>query len=191
MGANVVMAGVLLLICMFPGLHPPHCGSELTVEEFVKNYNSMARFHGDREERLQTDGTFGSAIYPDSTVVHVGGESEDLVLRFEETDGILTKVSFEREFSRYYSGPTPDGEGKQAILFTTMAYAWAGCGPVEAYRSQKVLEEFTQWKEGTLTREILGFELTYTVTPLGETLDDNGAFWNNNWHVEFEFVPNP
>ena len=189
-GANVVVSGVLVLVCLVPGFHPPCRGSELTVEEFVKNYNTMARFYGDREFRLQPDGTFENVIYPDSTVVHVGGESEDLVLRFEEADGILTKVSFERDITRFYSGGHPDSEGKNAILFTTMASAWADCGPLEAYRSQEALEEFAQWDEGTLNREIFGCELTYTVTRLEDTLYEGGTFWENNWHVEFEFIPN-
>lgn len=190
-GANVVIVGVLVLIGLFPGLHPPHRGSELTVEEFVKNYNSMARFHGYGGKALQIDGTYGEESASGTVVVNLGGDSEDLVLRFEETDGILTKVSFERNISSFFSTGSVDGRGKSAITFTTMAYAWADCGPAAAYRSNEILEEFTQWEEGTLNREILGCELTYTVTPLGESLDDSGSFWNNNWHVEFEFVPNP
>ena len=84
-----------------------------------------------------------------------------------------------------------DGGGKQAILFTTMAYAWADNGPGKASRSLKTVEEFSQLDEGTRKRNVLGCELTYTITPLGETLDDSGNFWRDNWHVEFEFVPNP
>ena len=118
-------------------------------------------------------------------------DNEDLVLQFEETDGVLTKVSFERDISSFFTGASVDGEGKRALLLSTMAYAWADCGPMKAYRSQKALEEFARWEEGTLSREILGCELVYTITPLEETLDNSGSFWNDNWHVKFEFVPNP
>jgi len=189
-GAYAVSILISVLISLFPGLHPPHRGSELTVDEFVKNYNSMARFHWGEEIELQTDGTFGVKTPPGTVVIDLD-ESEDLVLQFEESDGVLTKVSFERDLSSWYRAGSVDAEGKRAILITAMAYAWADTGPVKASRSLKALDEFSQWTEGTLNREILGCELTYTITPKGETLDDSGNFWRDNWHVKFEFVPNP
>ncbi len=188
--AAVLFVG--MVIAVFPGYHPPNRGSQLTVEEFVENCNDMARFHWGEELELQTDGTFG--IPSDNpaigTVVIDFDESEDLALRFEETDGVLTKVSFERDISRWYYSGSVDAEGKRAIQIITMAYAWADVGPVKANRSQDVLKEFAQWKEGTLTREILGCELTYTVEPMDPTVDKNGNTLNN-WHVRFEFVPDP
>lgn len=180
---------VASVIAVFPGYYPPCRGSELTVEEFVENCNDMARFHWGEVIELQTDGTFGVKT-PSGTVVIDLDESEDLVLRFEESDGVLTKVSFERDMSSWYRAGSVDAEGKRAILITAMAYAWADTGPVKASRSLKALNEFSQWTEGTLNREILGCELTYTITPKGETLDDSGSFWRDNWHVEFEFIPN-
>ena len=191
--AYAVVIFVASVIAVFPGYYPPCRGSELTVEQFVKNYNAMAKFHGYGGEELQIDGTFG--IKPDepspgTVVVDLSGDSEELVLHFEETDGVLTKVSFERDISSWFKGGAVDGGGKQVILFTTMAYAWADSGPGKASRSLKTIEEFSQLDEGTLSREILGCELTYTITPLGETLDDSGSFWRDNWHVEFEFIPN-
>ena len=178
-------------IALFPGYYPPNRGSELTVEEFVENYNAMAKFHGYNGDALQTDGTFG--IQPDApavgTIVIDMDESDELVLRFEETDGVLTKVSFERDISRWYHTGTLDAEGKRAILITTMAYAWADTGPIKAGRSKEILQEFSEWTEGTLTREILGCELAYTITPLDVTVDNNGNTRRDNWHVKFEFVP--
>lgn len=191
-GAYALVLFSAVLAAIFPGLYPPNRGAQLTVEEFVENYNDLARLHGYSGDRLQPDGTFGVQPEPSAgTIVVDFSDGEDLVLCFAETDGVLTGVSFNREFSRNYSGPAPDREGKRAILLTAMAYAWADCGPMEAYRSQKALEEFAQWDEGTLTREILGCSLTYSVTPLGEALDESGAWWNNDWRVEFEFLPNP
>lgn len=189
-GAYAVSILVSVLIAMLPGFRPPNRGSELTVEEFVENCNDMARFHWGEVIELQTDGTFGVKTISGTVVIDLD-ESEDFVLQFEETDGVLTKVSFQRDMSSWYRAGSVDAEGKRAILITTMAYAWADCGPVAAYRSQEELEEFSQWTEGTLNREILGCELTYTIVPMGNTLDDSGNFWRDNWHVEFEFVPNP
>lgn len=191
--AYVLIIVVSGAVAALPGYHPPHRGSQLTVEQFVKNYNTMARFHGYDGDALQADGTFG--VRPDApaygTVVIDLDESEDLVLCFEETDGVLTKVSFERDISSWFQTGSVDSEGKQAIQLITMAYAWADCGPGKASRSLKQTQEFLRLDEGTLSREILGCELTYTVTRLDETLDDGGNFLRDNWHVEFEFVPNP
>lgn len=189
-GAYAASILIAILIAMLPGFRPPHRGSELTVEQFVKNYNTMARFHGYDGDELQIDGTYGAGT-PSGTVVIDLDESEDLVLHFEETDGVLTKVSFERDISSWYQGGAVDGGGKRAILLTAMAYAWSDCGPGKAYRSQKVLEEFAQLDEGTLSKEILGCELTYTITPMEDTMNAAGTFWNQNWHAAFEFVPNP
>ncbi len=190
-GAYAVSILISVLIAMLPGFRPPCRGSQLTVEQFVKNYNVLARFKGYDGDELQVDGTFGVKTgYGSGTVVIDLDESEDLVLDFEETDGVLTKVSFERELSSWYRTGTVDAEGKRAILLTAMAYAWADCGPGQAYRSQKILEEFTQLSQGSLTRDILDWQLTYTITHQGETLDDSGLSLDN-WHVEFEFVPNP
>ena len=193
-GACAALIFLLVAVGMFPGLHPPHRGSQLTVEEFVDNYNTMARFHGYTGDELQMDGTFGvppewPASELDSITIDL---EEDPVLRFEETDGILTKVSLKQDLSFWYPAGTVVGsEGKREILLTVMAYAWADCSPGQAYRSQKVLEEFTQLDEGRLTREILGCELTYSITHQEETQDENGDFLRDNWRVEFEFIPNP
>ena len=194
-GAYAALIFVLVAVGLFPGFHPPHRGSQLTVEEFVKNYNSMARFHGYTGDELQMDGTFGiPPEWPASELDAITIDlEEDLVLRFEETDGVLTKVSFERDlsyWSYWYHAGSVDSEGKRAVVLTAMAYAWADCGPGQAYRSQELLEEFAQWEEGTLDKEILGCRLTYTVAPMGVTVDDDGDTLHN-WHVEFEFVPNP
>ena len=192
--AYAVVIFVASVIAVFPGYYPPHRGSQLTVEEFVKNYNAMAKFHGYEGDNLQIDGTFGvrpDEPAPGTVVIDLGNDSEELILRFEETEGMLTKVSFERNISSFFSTGTVDGGGKSAILFTTMAYAWADCGPGKASRSLKTVEDFTQLNEGSISREILSCQLTYTITPLGEGLDESSTFWNNNWHVEFEFIPNP
>ena len=188
-GGYVVLLLITVGVGMFPGLHPPQRGSQLTVEEFVDNYNAMARFRWGEVIELQTDGTFGVKT-PSNTVVIDLDESEDLVLQFEESDGVLTKVSFERDISSWYTGSSVDSEGKRALLLSTMAYGWADCGPGKAYRSQKELEEFTRWGQGTLSREILGCQLTYTITPREDLREESEDDWYKHWHVEFEFVPN-
>lgn len=187
--AYAVVIFAASVIAIFPGYYPPCRGSELTVDEFVKNYNTMARFHGYDGDELQTDGTFENVIYPDSTVVHVGGESEDLVLRLEETDGILTKVSFERDITRFYSGPDPDAEGQRAVLLSAMSYAWADCSMSEARRSQEILEQFTGWHEGHVEENFLNCRLTYTVERGEDTLHEGGAFWEEHYTACFELVP--
>ena len=162
---------------------PVNRGDDLTVEEFVENYNKLERFYyGATTETLQTDGTFR-----EDPVIYVVDlyDSDPLVLQFTEKDGVLTGVSFERDISNYYAGPAPDSEGKQAIQLSAMAFAWADSSTCAAIRSAKVLDRFIAHQEGAMEVELFGCRLTYTITDLGETLDDSGMFWRYNYHTAF------
>lgn len=191
LAAALVLFGLLALSSLVPAM-PVNRGSDLTVAEFVENYNELADFHGIYNDgTLQTDGTFLQNGHSASTGVvsstptgNVISE-EPLVLEWITDGDTLTGISFERQEMSIFSGPTPDPEGKQAIQLSAMALTWADTGLFSALDSGDILDEFTSHREGTLERDLLGYHLTYTVTPEEDTLHESGSFWQNNYHVSF------
>lgn len=145
----VLAATAAFTFCLmqFPSM-PVHRG-ELTVEEFVDNYNELARFYGD-DAQLQPDGT---------------DRNSPLVLNIETMDGIVTGVSYDRQFSSSLPGSYADLDGKEAILLSAMALAWADSSYFESHKSEnkEVLERFSEFSEGSLERSLLGWHLTYTI----------------------------
>lgn len=187
---NAVGIFLAVVIAAIPAFCPVNRGGELTVDEFVENYNAFARYYGYEGAKLQTDGTYGyrTNTTEGEVVVDALG-TEALVLHFEETDDVLTGVSFERKITQFFSGPDPDAKGQQAVLLSAMSYAWADCSISDARRSQEILEQFTGWHEGHVEENFLNCRLTYTVERGEDTRHEGGAFWEENYTARFELVP--
>lgn len=94
-----LMVGGHLLASM-----PPHQGPEITVEQFVDNYNRYMEFShgkGNLTYWLTDDGTFEEIPRDSSTyVVHIFGDSPvpQSSFRFTEEGGVLTQVTLVRSY---------------------------------------------------------------------------------------------
>ena len=164
-----------------PGM-PANRGDELTVEEFVENYNQLERFYYDTAaETLQTDGTFlRKESVPGQVVSYWNGEDGDtpLVLQFTEEEGVLTEVSFTRRESTFSIGTS-----QRALKLSAMAFAWADSGAFAAVRSERVLDRLLKLRDGTMEEELFGCRLTYTVTGTGTLTNDLGQVWGETYEV--------
>lgn len=147
--AAILAAGVMVVL---HAQMPIHRGV-LTVEEFVDNYNDLARFYGDDVE-LRLDGTLDGA-----------DRSGPTALSIETADGIVTGVSYEHELVSCLPGTYADDGGKTAITLSAMALIWADSGIAQARSPDNVavLERFADFSEGTLEWSLLGYHLTYTI----------------------------
>lgn len=188
---SLILFGLLAFSSLVPAM-PVNRGNDLTVAEFVENYNELADFHGIYNDgTLQTDGTFlqndksaSTGVVSSTSTGNVISE-EPLALQWITDGNTLTGIAFERQEMLIFSGPVPDSEGKQAIQLSTMALVWADAGLFAALDTTDILDEFASHREGTLEREVLGYHLTYTVTPEEDTLHESSSFWQNNYHVSF------
>jgi len=181
--ATVALFLIMLWAALVPTM-PKHRGDDLTVAEFVENYNKLARFHDVDDEVLGTDGVY-RANNGTVTIYIEDSDSGELELQFEESDGVLQAVSYERECSRLYYGSATDSEGKQAIQLTVMSLAWADSNMIKTRRSVDVLNEFIAHQEGTLEREILGWRLTYEIVDLEDAPDESETFRRDKYQVSF------
>lgn len=182
--AATVLAVLLGVAAAFvPYLPYANRGADLTAEAFVENYNQLAKFHG-AGMHLEDLGGGKAAVEEEN------GERV-LVLELTEEDGVLTEIAYQREYTVFYWGSSPDAEGKQTLLLSFMAYAWADTGLGKALPSQKELEPFTALQDGTLKAEILGCELTYTITPRGEKPAEGGAWMEETYAASFSMCRVP
>ncbi|MGM9606960.1 MAG: MerR family transcriptional regulator [Oscillospiraceae bacterium] len=161
--AVLALVGAFLLLGMTAEL-PDNRGGDLTVMQFVENYNQLSA--------RQNKGLNAQTLLPDGTLVRMNGRGElvadgDVRLVIEQQDGAVTALSYSRT-DAVPSAYRPDGAGKQVMRIAFRAFAWADAGPIAALRSLPVLEELSGHREGTLDREVLGYRLTYIITPLGQ-----------------------
>ena len=92
---GAALLGLLVTAVQWSSL-PPHRG-ELTRQEFVGNYNALARFHelDTAGGRLTTNGSWG--VIPDHEI-HIPSHWEYPAVTFTERDGYLVGVEFLQEF---------------------------------------------------------------------------------------------
>ena len=159
---------------------PLHRGS-VSRAEFVENYNQAAAFYDASTQTLLEDGTLQNPYDLDGAL---GGP---LVLRLTEEDGVLTEVSWSREFSTPYYGFSVDSRDKEAALFSLIAMAWPEGSLFDAFgsNSQGLIEALGEHEEGTLEGDLLGCHLTYTITTLGEESMLDGNFVGRRFAVSF------
>ncbi len=155
-----LMVGGHLLVSM-----PPHRGPEITVEQFVDNYNRYMEFSYGRENltyQLTANGTFEEIPRDNNAyVVHILGESPvpQPSFRFTEEGGVLTQVTLVRS---YDSGGPITGEQTYAvglpyeeIAVAARCFLWKSLGndgAAELY--QELLEQ-----EGNLRWQRNGFTI--------------------------------
>ena len=158
--AILALLGAVFLVSMAPNM-PDNRGEELTQAQFIANYNQLSA--------RQNKGLNACTLLPDGTLVRVNGlgepvTDEDVQLVIEQSGGVVTAVSYSR---MDVTPPAfcPDGEGKQVLRLAFRAWAWADADLFSALGSLPALEELMDHREGTLEREILGYRLTYRITP--------------------------
>jgi len=184
--AGILVAGFALGVnaALVPSM-PKHRGPELTVDQFVENYNQLVKYYGIESQPLLTDGSFQERENSPNTIVIDLNENDPVVLQFTEENGILTKIFFERDIFTPFYGIYFDPAGQEAIMVSTMAYSWANAGLWEARGSADLLDELTSHKDGVWQENLFGTRICYTVTPLGESLDEDGAFSGESFKSSF------
>lgn len=70
-------------------------------------------------------------------------------------------------------------------MVSTMAYSWANAGLWEARGTVELLDELTSHSNGVWQEDLFGTRISYTVTPLGESLDEGGGFSGENYETSF------
>lgn len=142
-----IAAEIAVLVAYFPlttyPMLPPNRG-ELTVDEFVENYNYIAeRFDVDGLE-LQNDGSFTSAPLPeeDGIVVHVniGGATSPARMTFTTDDaGNLVRVDILQEDMLIYHTVT-GSHCRRAAWLSTLALTWADANPFSLLSSGSTVD---------------------------------------------------
>ena len=171
LGANALLVVATILAILSPAM-PKHRG-DLTVEQFVENYNQLARFHyGYDVNRLELDGSFSEPpTYTDGTVIirieesSTLPEAEPLRLEFTEENGILTGVSFTRKMP-YYIMYTGNYNCTVAIQISSMAFSWGDISIPEMIFTEKKLEPFLQSQVGELSESFWGCNFEYSLEPI-------------------------
>lgn len=168
--AAALACALLVLTAALTPAMPVHRGSDLTVEEFVENYNQLAEFYGVYTRPLQTDGTFREGEASSDSVMYDWEDTADvepLVLQFTVENGVLTEISYERTYPGLISS---DSAGKRAIQLSAMAFAWADGGMVESLCSTGTIDRFMAHTNGTLEENLLGCRMIYTITRQRENI---------------------
>ena len=175
------------LLAIVPAL-PIHQGAELTVADFVENYNALAKFHGTYNYELLTDGTFrtdGDTYAYESAsdlIYHLMDQNlPPLTLQIDENAGYITDISYTRELPENKYFMWADSDGLLAIQLAFKSRAWAEADLKDAYASEDALKAFlTEIQHlrnfgsdnplpgGSAEAVILGYHLTYSVIPHGE-----------------------
>lgn len=162
---------------------PPNRG-ELTVDEFVENYNYMNdRFdlHG---RTLHPDGSFtldgtGSVLGDAYTVDLTLLMGDPIELEFEVKDGALVGVSY----SRTVTNADFLEEDKAVVRLVYMAFAGAEQGYFGMRNGVSMVEDyFLTMLQGELERDYYDYRITYAITETTQLTDGSARL------VEFSMV---
>ena len=188
--AEAAHSAVLFIFAILIPMMPLNRG-DLTVEEFVENYNRQARYMGADDLILQTDGTcVGKYETGYGTVVIDLDNNDDLEFTFSEENGILTEVAYTREMFNPF-GRYADSEGKAAILLAIMSFAWADAPLWAPAGAQNWADELSGFTEGTLDQDIYDCRMVYTAEETGERLDSAGTFLGEEYTFTFRLYRLP
>ena len=187
--AEIARAAVLIIfVALIPMM--PHNRGDLTVEEFVENYNRQAGYMGADDLILQTDGTFVGKYNTGYGVIDLEG-NKNLKFTFSEENGILTEVAYTREMFNPFYGAYADRDGKTAIQLAVMSFAWADAPFWAPAGSQNWADELSAFKEGTLEKDIYDCRMVYTAEETGERLDSTGTFLGEEYTFTFRLYRLP
>ena len=149
---KVIAAGVLCVVGIiamvnghYDAMVPRHQG-DLTVEQFVENYNDTARFRlesgSELTHLLTVDGTFEKIVRPgapNQIIIDSFDSAPPLEFQWTVEDGVLMGVSFSRQ---------SEGNTLTTIPYEEMAYtAWSllyGLEGISTDELNQVCEELTQ-----------------------------------------------
>ena len=181
--AYVCVLLILVTIANVPAM-PINRGSELTVAEFVENYNQLAKFHDLDYRVLENDGTFRikkSTIYDtmEEAKISVLKKETPMILQFTEEDGVLTEVSFTQKTKGSILATM---HCKETILLTGMAFGWSDGNMIEAQRTTKSLKKVVEYmKDGAVEVEVLNCQVKHIVRFIGNDSDESGQ----NYEMKF------
>ena len=183
--ATALLMGLLVLVGLSPNM-PSNRGDDLTVEEFVENYNQLSKFHNQAGAgTLLPDGTLMQKSLFVVNGVQSTEKDDKIRMQFYTEDGKLEAISYEYTDENMLSY-IADSRGKQVIQNAAMAWAWSDTNLISAMKSTTVLDDFLSHREGTMEREVLGYRLTYTITPSGETHEAGGVtYWADKYEITF------
>ena len=189
-GAELLHTALLLLFAILLPMMPVNRG-ELTVEEFVENYNRQAAYMGADDLILQTDGSFvGKYNTGYGTVVELDN-NEKLAFTFLTENGVLSEIAYTRELFNPFYGYYADSEGKTAIQLAVMSFAWADAPLWTPLGAQNWADKLSTFTEGTLEKDIQGCRMVYTAEKTGERLDSTGSFLGEEYTFTFRLYRLP
>ncbi len=148
----------LSVVLVVVGFLPVHRG-DLTTAEFVENYNQLARYYGYNTWALQLDGTF--VRQPEDSVIYVGPDMDGFAFTFTETDGILTKVSFQETDADGFAVHWGAYDTRVALAVKAFAQSKAH---IWNY-SDRFVRKISDTYNGVFAEELWGSYLYYRVTP--------------------------
>ena len=183
--AEAVRFAVLTFFVVLLPMLPANRG-ELTVAEFVENYNRQARYAGVDDMILQEDGTFLDRY---GTAIDLSN-SDDLEFDFTVEDGILTEIAYTRKMFNIY-GKSTDSTGMTANGLAIMSYAWADASIWAPLNAQDWTNALDNFRTGTLELDIYGCRMVYTANMTDERLDSTGTFHGKEYTFTFRLYRLP
>lgn len=195
---GLLYAGVLtalLLVSFFiatDAMRPQFRGDQLTIAQFVENYNdtlNVLQEHVELYEKLNTDGTFRER--PNNVIV-IGGTSEQKPeFQFETKNGIIQSVTYEHSWKDVVWLSPISGDCYTAAL--SLASAQKGFRLIDMIRFAKMWEAATdelntsfQYKNLEISWKIETYNCSFYNGYLTASDDDVNAFAN----VQFKVVIN-
>lgn len=172
-----LMVGGHLLASM-----PPHRGPEITVEQFVENYNRYMEFSygkGNLRYYLTEQGYFQKVPEPSGAVVVITGFGDSPVpkasFQFTQEEGILTEVKLVQSYES--RGPITEkqtyliGLPYEEIAVAARSFLWKPLGSDGAAELYQQLEE----EKGNLFRDLGGAQIDSKMSFSGYEYFGSGA----------------
>ena len=173
--ASYLLCLFLTVLAAFSPYIPSNRGSTLTTEEFVENYNQLARFtntYVSKDTKLLNNGTFYKPEGFDGLELYdlLLEDDEPVILDFETENNVLTKVSYKRNVS----GTVWDFEGAQALSLSVMAYAYSEANVFEVIQNfSRIPSEINLVTAESFDQNILGCRVTCDIDSVKRSETDD------------------
>lgn len=190
---KVIAAGVLCVVCIVAlvngqqaAMAPRHQG-DLTVEQFVENYNDTARFRlesgSELTHLLTVDGTFEKIVYPgrpNQIIIDSFDSAPPLEFAWTVEDDVLRGISFSYHVEGNVLAPAPNE--KIACVLWSLLY---GLEDVSTDELNTVCEELLRLNDGpaqaggdrSYRHEFACARVEFTLTSENYILSSLGAFF--------------
>ncbi len=153
-GAYALCFG-LIMVSLIAAVSPPNRG-ELTVAEFVENYNDYADYFGDPLYQLTEAGTFEDIPQIGNSAVIVIGGSVLPEFEFTEKNGILTGFSITAESSSPEDWPTPYAD---EISIAVQSYIYPNAGGLLSRDLDPLMDQLNEHPFKDFSLSIRGYRL--------------------------------